>query len=94
MRRACSTFLPCPIPRHGGFDVNGFRYIHLVSIILAALLLAGTKQDYDPADTWAFAPAEDRFTDEALLDLRSLNEKEISGIFRFIKAAKAGPATP
>ena len=60
------------------------------AFIIAVLLLAcgaGAARAQD--GTWAFEPKPDPFTDAALLDLRSLNEKA-SGETGFVKLSKDG----
>src|SRR2546421_196241 len=46
-------------------------YIRQVSAVVTALLLAAAAR----AESWAFAPAEDTFAADAVIDLRPLNEK-------------------
>jgi hypothetical protein len=49
----------------------------VVSILLAACPAFARAADpgYDPADTWAFNPAEDQYAADCLLDLRDMNER-------------------
>ena len=45
--------------------------------------------ELNDANSWAFAPPEDKFTDNALLDLRSLNEK-VAGEKGFLRLSEDG----
>lgn len=44
---------------------------------------------WDESDTWAFSPERDQFTDEAILDLRWLNEEQ-SGQHGFVQLSQSG----
>jgi hypothetical protein len=57
--------------------------------ITLALGLPVCAQDFTGPGTWEFTHSKDPFTDKALLDLRSLNEKE-AGETGFLKLAKDG----
>ncbi len=57
------------------------------SVTLLLLCTAGRLRAQE--GTWTFEPKPDRFTDDALLDLRSLNEKE-SGETGFVRLSKDG----
>ena len=53
-----------------------------------SLILFGVRH-LDGADAWSFTPGEDRFTDDALLDLRGLNEEQ-SGETGFVRLSDHG----
>ncbi len=64
----------------------------VVGACLVGPMAARAAQPYaevDPADSWAFEPAVDPFSDEALLDLRSLNEA-FAGEHGFIGLSEDG----
>jgi hypothetical protein len=50
---------------------------------------AAIQPELNDANSWAFAPVEDAFTDNALLDLRSLNEK-VAGEKGFLRLSDDG----
>ncbi|MEX0774251.1 MAG: hypothetical protein WD042_00915 [Phycisphaeraceae bacterium] len=56
---------------------------------VTALAVAAPCRAQDQADTWAFDPPVDAFSDQALLDLRRLNEKQ-AGESGFIKLSSDG----
>ena len=58
----------------------------LLILLAPAALFAQTKDD---PGAWAFQPARDEFRPDALLDLRSLNEKQ-AGESGFVKVDAAG----
>ena len=51
--------------------------VNLIGLALALLATCAFAQSDNaaPAPTWPFSPPRDEFSDKALLDLRSLNEK-------------------
>ena len=55
----------------------------LLMVLCPAVLFAQSKDEPGPS-TWAFQPARDEFRPDALLDLRSLNEKQ-AGESGFVK---------
>jgi hypothetical protein len=65
------------------------------STVLAALLavspsiVRAAEPGYDPADTWPFAPKEDKYAADCLLDLRDMNEKA-AGEHGVIRLAEGG----
>jgi len=66
----------------------------LAGVVSAGILLAGPRSApaapaVDEPGRWAFAPAPDDFRADALLDLRSLNEK-VAGESGFLKADAEG----
>lgn len=58
-----------------------------ISLLLAVLVSPSFAEGRD--GTWAFNPAEDAFTDNAMLDLRHLNEKQ-SGATGFVRLSENG----
>lgn len=67
------------------------RTPYIMTCILAACVLfpGVSLRAEDDADTWPFSPLQDRFTDDALLDLRRLNERQ-SGESGFVRLAEDG----
>jgi hypothetical protein len=61
--------------------------IAFISLILSLIAVPPAVRAGE--GSWAFEPKPDKFTDDALLDLRSLNEKE-SGATGFIRLSKDG----
>ena len=59
------------------------------AVLLSAGALAAEPNEYPPDQTWAFQPAEDTFSPQALLDLRYLNEK-FAGEHGFVKRSPDG----
>ena len=55
----------------------------------AAIAAPTGAPELNDANSWAFAPIEDAFTDNALLDLRSLNEK-VAGENGFLRLSEDG----
>jgi hypothetical protein len=51
--------------------------------------LESNEPAWDESDTWAFTPVSDRFADNALVDLRSLNEAQ-SGEHGFVRLSESG----
>ncbi len=66
-------------------------YILLFSMLLAMWFVsdASAEVPLDESNSWAFQLPPDRFTDDAILDLRSLNEKQ-SGETGFIRLSEDG----
>ncbi|QDT36285.1 hypothetical protein [Stratiformator vulcanicus] len=59
------------------------------SLIFSAILVAVPMVALAESGTWAFKPGDDAFTDDALLDLRYLNEDE-SGQNGFVRLSEDG----
>jgi hypothetical protein len=57
--------------------------------VLALAALADPASAADAPETWAFAPARDAFSADALLDLRDLND-QVAGAKGWIRANEAG----
>ncbi|MCK4376169.1 MAG: hypothetical protein KAX19_12595, partial [Candidatus Brocadiae bacterium] len=80
---------------HGGLDAfvlttDGFRPDGLTKPGGATAGLAGRPQpEILEADSWAFSPPADPFTDDALLDLRYLNE-DIAGETGLVRVSEDG----
>ncbi len=82
---SAGTFSCCP------------RCLAWLCVSLSALVLAPAPPEraaepatrFDTGQTWAFNPAKDPFKDDALLDLRSLNEK-VAGEKGFVKLSGDG----
>lgn len=65
------------------------RTMAACALPLAAFWVAPCARAQAPADTWAFEPARDAFSPNALLDLRPLNEK-VAGESGFVKVSPEG----
>jgi hypothetical protein len=66
--------------------INALRFL-LICLLLATI---GAVQSAEgPDGTWAFSPGEDAFSEDAILDLRALNEKQ-SGETGFVRLSKDG----
>src|SRR6185436_9419466 len=64
--------------------------VHMKKIAAVVLLaLCGLAISADVGPSWAFTPPKDTFSDDALFDLRSLNEK-VAGENGFVTRSKDG----
>ena len=59
------------------------------ALVLVLVPAEGAETPLDESNSWAFAPPPDRFRDDALLDLRFLNETQ-SGEKGFVRLSKDG----
>ncbi|MDP2898589.1 MAG: hypothetical protein Q8Q12_18785 [bacterium] len=66
--------------------INALRFL-LICLLLATIGAVQSAQG--PDGTWPFSPGEDAFSEDAILDLRPLNEKQ-SGETGFVRLSKDG----